>query len=150
MRAWLLGVLLIGATPVVAQAADRLGEIREQQAVLADEVEAGVLKLKPREVAAVRKDQARIQALLQGRASLDELGVAERVELDNALERINAIVVGTRQAVDDRDVCRYERPTGSKLRKLDCMSAGDRQNHRDGARAYMEKPRICVPPGCGS
>lgn len=150
MRAWLLGVLLMGAASGAAQAADRLADIREQQSVLAGELETGVLKLKPREVALVRKDQARVQALLQGRSSLDDLGVAERVELDNALERINAVVVGTRQATEDRDVCRYERPTGSKLRKLDCMSAGDRQNHRDGARAYMEKPRVCVPPGCGS
>ena len=55
----------------------------------------------------------------------------------------------TRQAGENRDECRVERPTGSKLKKLDCMSAGDRQNHRDGARAYMEKPRVCGGPNCG-
>ncbi|MFZ5656304.1 MAG: hypothetical protein ACOY37_04475 [Pseudomonadota bacterium] len=149
MRGWALCILLMGATSVIAQPADKLGAIREQQQLLAKELETGVLKLKPREVVLIRKDQARVQAILDGKSSLDELNVAERVELDNALERINALVVATREASEDRDVCRYERPTGSKLRKLDCMSAGDRQNHRDGARAYMEKPRICVPPGCG-
>lgn len=149
MRTPILCLLLAMATVAVAQPGDKLVQIREQQKVLTEEVDAGVLKLKPREAALLRKDQGRVMTLIDGRATLDELNIAERVELDNALERINALVVSTRQAGEDRDVCRYERTTGTKLKKLDCMSAGDRQNHRDGARAYMEKPRICVPPGCG-
>ena len=149
MRTPILCLLLAAAMTAVAQPGDKLEQIREQQQVLAAELQTGVLRMTPREVALIRKDQGRVQGLIDGKSSLDELSIADRVELDNALERINALVVATRQASENSDVCRYERPTGSKLRKLDCMSAGDRQNHRDGARAYMERPRVCVPPGCG-
>ncbi len=149
MRTPVLCLLLAMATAAIAQPGDKLTQIREQQKVLTEEVDAGILKLKPREAALLRKDQARVGALIDGRATLDDLNIDERVQLDNALERINALVVATRQAGENRDECRVERPTGSKLKKLDCMSAGDRQNHRDGARAYMEKPRVCGGPNCG-
>ena len=148
MRIVLLSALLALAPLATAQP-ETLARIREQQQVLAEELDAGVLKMTPREAALVRKDQARVAKLLDGKASLDDLGVAERVELDNALERINALVVGTRGADEGRDVCRYERVTGSKMRKLDCATAAERGNARDNARAYLEKPRVCVPPGCG-
>lgn len=149
MRALMLSALLLVAPIAAAQSIDRLAQIREQQAVLLTELDTGVLKLTPREGALVRKDHARVAAILAANATLDDLGVAERVELDNALERINALVVATRQAEEDADVCHYERKTGTKLPKLDCATASQRRNSRDGARAYMEKPRICVPPGCG-
>lgn len=97
----------------------------------------------------IRRDQRRVAAILAGKGSPADLAVAERVEPDNALERINARVVATRVAGENADDCRYERVTGSKLRKLDCKTVGDRQHHRDGARARMEKPRVCVPPGFG-
>jgi hypothetical protein len=141
-------MLLVLAGIVSAQPGDKLAQIREQQALLATELDSGVLKVTARESALIRKDQARVRSLIEGR-TLDDLGVAERVELDNALERINALVMATRQADEARDVCRYERPTGSKLRKLECMTAAARGNHRDGARAYLDRPRVCVPPGCG-
>lgn len=150
MKMHFVGVLLMVSAVAGAQPTDPVVKIREQQQVLTQELDAGVLKLKPREVALVRKDQGVVRTVLEGKNSLEELNVAERVTLDNALERINALVVATREASEDRDVCRYERVTGSKLRKLDCATAADRQNARDGARAYMEKPKICIPPGCGS
>lgn len=149
MRALFLSFLLLVAPMVVAQSGDRLAQIREQQDTLLAELDSGVLKVTPREAALIRKDHARVAAILADNATLDDLGVAERVELDNALERINALVVATRQAEEDADVCHYERKTGTKLPKLDCATAAQRRNHRDGARAYMEKPRVCVPPGCG-
>ena len=149
MRHLTLCILLAAMPCAVAQAADRLAEIRDQQQVLAQELDSGVLEVTPRQAMLIRKDQARIAKLLDGKAALADLGVAERVELDNALERINAAVVGTRGADEDADICRYERNTSSKIRKLDCATASQRQNSRDGARAYLEKPRVCMPPGCG-
>lgn len=149
MKMRVLGVLLLVSAVAGAQPTDPVVKIREQQQVLAQELQTGVLKLTPREVALVRKDQTVVRSVLEGRNSLDELNVAERVTLDNALERINARVVATRQAEEDADVCRYERVTGSKMRKLDCATAAERQNAREGGRAYLEKPRICIPPGCG-
>lgn len=149
MKMHIVGVLLLVSAVAGAQPTDPVVKIREQQQVLAQELQTGVLKLTPREVALVRKDQTVVRSVLEGRNSLDELNVAERVTLDNALERINARVVATRQAEEEADVCRYERVTGSKMRKLDCATAAERQNARDGGRAYLEKPRICIPPGCG-
>lgn len=149
MRALLLAMLMAGAGMATAQAPDRLVEIRAQQALLTQELDSGVLKLTPREVALIRKDQARVEAALAGKARLDDLNVAERTDLDNALERINARVVATRQAEEARDNCRYEVTTGSHMRKLSCATAGDRGDMRRNARAYMERPRICAGPGCG-
>lgn len=149
MNRMIVGVLAMAVCAAVAQPVDKLVEIREQQKLLLAELDSGALKVTPREAALIRKENSRVLEMLEGQPSLDALGVAERVQLDNALERINALVVGTRRASEDADVCRYERNTSSKIRKLDCATASERQNSRDGARAYMEKPRICVPPGCG-
>lgn len=133
-----------------AQPADKLVEIRGQQKLLAAELDSGDLKVTPREAALIRKEQAVVFKLLEANAMLEDMNVEERVRLDNALERINALLVGTRQAAEQRDDCRYERVSGSKHRKLVCATSDERQHARDGARAYMEKPRICIPPGCGS
>lgn len=150
MNRMILIALALMVSTVVAQPTDKLMQIREQQALVTSELDTGVLKVTPREAALIRKEQGRVSKILEGKSSLDALGIAERAQLDNALERINAFVVGTREAGEDADVCRYERNTSSKIRKLDCATASQRQNSRDGARAYLEKPRICIPPGCGN
>ena len=104
MRAAVLCLLLATATATAAfaQPADKLETIRAQQQLLATELDTGVLELTPRQLALLRKDQARVQAILGANASLDQLSVEERVEFDNALERINALVVGTRRAAPAR------------------------------------------------
>lgn len=71
------------------------------------------------------------------------------MELDNALARIKALAFAARQAGEDADAGHEERKTGTVLMKLDCATAGQCRDRRDGARALIEKPRICAPPGCG-
>lgn len=143
-------LVLVFAGPVLAQSADKLALIRTEQQQIQAGLEDGSLVVTPRVAMLIRKDQATVSRLLADNASLDDMNVAERVELDNALERIGAHLAGTRQAAEQRDVCRYERVSGSKHRKLVCATSDERQNARDGARAWMEKPKICIPPGCGA
>lgn len=143
-----MGIALAAAAS--AQVPDKLGSIRAEQEQVRTGLDGGSLVVTPRVAMLIRKDQATVFKLLEGNARLDDMNVAERVELDNALERIGAHLAGTRQAAEQRDVCRYERVSGSKHRKLVCKTSEERQNARDGARAWMEKPKVCIPPGCGS
>jgi hypothetical protein len=142
--------MLLLAAPVAAQDPGKLASIRAEQEQIRSRLGDGSLGVTPRVALLIRKDQAAVFRLLGDNARLEDLNVAERVELDNALERIGAHLAGTREAAEQRDVCRYERVSGSKHRKLVCASSDERQNARDGARAWMEKPRVCIPPGCGA
>lgn len=143
-------IVVAFACPAGAQTPDKLASVRAEQEQIRTGLDGGSLVVTPRVALLIRKDQATVFKLLEGNARLDDMNVAERVELDNALERIGAHLAGTRQAAEQRDVCRYERVSGSKFRKLVCATSDERQNARDGARAWMEKPKICIPPGCGA
>jgi hypothetical protein len=72
------------------------------------------------------------------------------VRFAKALESINAEVVGTRGAQEQRDVCWTEAKTGSKMKVARCGTQEEIDETRHGARAWMERPKVCVPPGCGS
>jgi hypothetical protein len=69
--------------------------------------------------------------------------------MENALERINAEVKNNRAASDDQNVCWRERASGSKMKTTRCGTKAEMREAREGARDYMEKPKACVPPGCG-
>jgi len=144
-----VAVFALAVSTAQATQPEPLAIIREQQQQLAGEIESGSLRLTPRVKTAIRKDQAQVAVLLEGKAALSDLTIEERALLDNALERINAHVVGTRRASEQRDVCRVERGTASKLHKLDCDTQQARDNDRQGARDFLEKQRICSGPGCG-
>lgn len=71
---------------------------------------------------AIRSEQKRIRGLVKGKASLDALTRAQRLQLVNAQERINAALRGTRNAEEHRMICRHERPTGSQLIQERCTT----------------------------
>lgn len=133
-----------------ADQGDKLALIREQQQSLKASIDAGTSGLSPRQVRVVRKEQDEVFAIAGSNARFDQLNIEEQIRLENALERINANVVGTRAAQENQDVCWTEAKTGSKLKVTRCGTQEEIDEARRGARAWMEKPKICVPPGCGS
>ena len=124
--------------------------IREQQTALQADIEAGKTDgLTPRQVNIVRKSQREVFDLIDGKKDLAELSIEEKIRLNNALETINAQVKGGRLGRDEQQVCWRERKTGSTTKVTRCGSQAERDFLRQNARDYLEKPRVCTPPGCG-
>lgn len=133
------------------EAEDSLQVFLEQQKKLqADLADGGIEGLTPRQNTLVRKAQAEVFAATEGRHRMDELSMEERIQLENALERINAQIVNTRAASDKQDVCWRERVSGSTMKKTRCGTQAEMREAREGARDFLEKPKICAPPGCGA
>ena len=117
--------------------------LRQQQALKADLDDGGVDGLTPRQNKLVQKAQAEVFAVTEGKARLDDLSVDDKVRLENALERINAEVKNTRAASDDQNVCWREKPTGSTVKVTRCGTKSEMREAREGARDYMERPKVC-------
>jgi hypothetical protein len=136
-------------TPVASEE-DGLQMIMKQQKELkADLDDGGIEGLTPRQVKVVRKAQDEVFAVAEGKAQMDDLSIDEKIRLENALERINAEIVNTRSASNNQNVCWRERVSGSTLKKTRCGTQAEMREAREGARDFMEKAKICVPPGCG-
>lgn len=154
-RDLLLGFLLLASAPMAAaqQPADRLEAIVDQQRTLAADIDAKrglAADLTPRQANIVRRAQQDVFAVTEGKSSMEDLSIDQKVRLDNALERINAEVKGGgRVATGETDVCWRERKSGSSVKVTRCGTKAERDQIREGARDFIEKPRVCNPPGCG-
>ena len=139
------------AEPSTEAQVDGLELIREQQLELKAALDAGETEgLSVREVNRIRKEQAGVFELLEGKATLSDMSVNEKVELENALERINAYVKGGRAGRDEQNVCWRERMSGTSRMVTRCGTEKERDVAREGAREFLGKPRVCIPPGCGN
>lgn len=129
-----------------------LTKILDQQRALQADLSAGKVGiLTPRAVNTIRKAQKDVFVLTDGKMSLDQLSIDEKVKLENALERINAEVKGGGLlAKDEQEVCWREHKSGSQVKVTRCGTEAEQREAREGARAFMEKPKICNPPGCGA
>lgn len=142
---------IVFAPAFAADSLEPLEKIRGQQDALAADLNAGKTEgLTPRQVGAIRRAQKEVFAVTEGKGSLDELSIDEKVRLENALERINAEVKGGRLAKDAQEVCWRERISGSQMKSTRCGTEAERREAREGARDFLEKPKVCVPPGCGA
>lgn len=144
----LIAIGLWATSPAVAAEPERLAQIVDQQRELQQDLDS-IEGLTTRQRNAIRKMQAQVFALTDGKASLDDMTVDEKVKLENALERINAELVNTRTARDAQNKCHIEKKTGSARDVVRCGSQDERDQIRQGARAWMERPKICSGPGCG-
>lgn len=121
--------VLWAAMPAVAFAISPAGprehdipRILELQDAIAERVSLAEDALTYRQKQAIRSEQKRIRAIVEGRSSLDTLTREQRLQLVNAQERINAAMRGTRDAEEARLVCRRGRPTGSQVTRLRCST----------------------------
>lgn len=150
------GMLLLGmlagsasGTALAQEAgADKLPEIRAQQLELKARLGAGGTDhLSIRQRNAIQRAQAEVFALIEGKERLDELDIGQKVELENALERINANYVGTLAAGGDQQVCKRVPLTGSSVKTTRCASQAEWDRLRQASRDSLEKPRICAKLG---
>lgn len=143
--------ILLAQTSAPHEEADSLQIILQQQQQLKSDLEDGGIEgLTPRQNTLVRKAQTDVFAVTDGKSRMDELSMDEKIRLENALERINAQVVNTRSASDDQKVCWRERVSGTTLKKTRCGTQAEMREAREGARDFLEKGKICTPPGCGT
>lgn len=156
MKAMCVVVLMVASvTAWAAEATPDEGDslrvlVQQQQALKADIEDGGIEGLTPRQNTIVRKAQTEFFTVTEGKAQLDDLSIDEKIRLENALERINAEIVNTRAGNDNQNVCWRERMSGTGLKKTRCGTKAEMREAREGARDFMEKPRVCVPPGCGA
>lgn len=90
--------------------------------------------------------QDRLFAMTEGKATLDELSVNDRVRAFNQLKRIEALLI--RKDVDQREVCERTALVGTKRQQLACYDKAEQDARADRARdALMVRP-ACTQPGC--
>ena len=144
------GVAFAQATSPLPSQSDGLDLILKQQKELQKDLDDGGIEgLTPRQNTIVRKAQIEVFAVSEGKSRLDDLSMEEKIRLENALERINAQIVNTRAASNNQNVCWRERVSGTTVKKTRCGTQAEMREAREGARDFLEKGRVCVPPGCG-
>lgn len=151
MRTLLVAVLLALASMASAseEKSASLQEMVEQQIALREELARGPQDLTPRQVGIMRKAQDEFFRLVEDKTTMDQLAIHEKVQVENALERINAQLVGTNAASADQNVCWREKTTGTKMNTTRCGTQQEIDQAREGARGFLLKPKICSGPGCG-
>lgn len=90
--------------------------------------------------------QDKLLRLLDGRQSIDELRVEQRVEVFNHLQEINAKVT---KAEDGRQICERSRLVGTNRFQVVCMTAKQDREHRENAKKSVLTIMKC-DGGCGS
>ena len=78
----------------------------------------------------IERNLAALQRLFDARGSMAAMTPAERVELLNAQERINALLTGHD---GDRMVCTREQQMGTRFRSTVCMTVRERERLRHTA-----------------
>lgn len=152
MRTVLMLALLVLA-PMAAMAEEQntsLQMMMEQQIALRDELAHSPQDLTPRQVGIIGKAQDQFFAIVEGKTTLDQLAIDDKVRVENALERINAVLVNTNAARANQEVCWREHMVGSKMQVTRCGTQQEIDQAREAARGFMLKPKICMPPGCGA
>ncbi len=150
----LAGIFVVGSfvghVAIAGEAINTLKQIRVQQTELKRQLDAGELALTPRQANALRKSQAEAFDIMQGAQSLEDLDMNKRVRLENALERINAVVVGTSAASSGKQVCKRVPLTGTSMKTTRCATQAEWDQLRETSRDALERRSVCEPPGCGS
>lgn len=144
---FLVVFILAASSALAAEPSASLAQILEQQRGIRSALDAGTLgDLTPRQANAIRKAQTEVFALTDGKAELDALSMEQKIQLENALQRIRAEMKGTRQASAEQEVCWREPKIGSAVKVTRCATQAERDRLREDARTDLARPRIC--PDC--
>lgn len=149
MKRWMCLVVLTAAMAVAnaqepAAQEDGLQMILAQQQQLQRDLDDGKTSgMTTRQVNIIRKSQKQVFAVTEGKSRLDQLTMDEKVQLENALERINAEVKGTRAGQDSKQVCWREKQTGTTINVTRCGTEAEMREAREGARDFLERPKVC-------
>lgn len=130
--------------PPATAGEDKLQTILAQQQKLKHDMDTGNAKgMTTRQMNAIRKAQADVFAVTEGKTRLEQLDMDDKVRLENALERINAQVKNTRAGHDDKEICWREKMSGTTVKVTRCGTEAEAREAREGARDYLERPRVC-------
>ncbi len=108
-------------------------------------------RINKRDLERVAKEQQSIEDLLGGRTGELKLTVDEQIQLANAQESINAIVLSDDKS---RMVCKRIAAIGTRLTKTECLSVAERERRAEKARDVLKiADGYCVAGegnGCGA
>jgi hypothetical protein len=138
----------MGATPALANA-DKASQIVQQQREIRDESESSTgayARFDRRALERMHAAQDRIFVLLDGVASVDQLGTNEKVELFNAVEEVKAIIA---ENESDRQKCWRERKVGTTIPQTRCATVAELEQIRSGAQDWKGEPGLCSSRGDG-
>ncbi|UNK48115.1 hypothetical protein MNR01_10030 [Lysobacter sp. S4-A87] len=150
LSAAVLGLAL--AMPAFASVDSRvlmIDDIRTQQHEIREGVEAGTgpyKDLTPDQRSELLSKQDRMLRTIDGKTSTDELNEAQKTEVFNTLEWIEAVV--NKSNDDERMVCERRPILGSTRKERVCKTQAQWQAEREAARNMMEGRRACQ--GCVS
>lgn len=146
MMALMLGGLL--AAPMAFASADRntlqAESIRSQQAQIRSGVEARTGRYKDLSAdtrSQLLSKQGEVLRLLEGKQTTDDLNEAQKTEVFNALEWIEAAINRTD---DERLVCERRQILGSTRKERVCKTVAQMREERDAARNRMDVRGACM------
>lgn len=143
-------VLLVGVSlQAGAQTATFDAIIQDQQQIKSEFANGEYPDLTPRAKRLLTSAQDTIFSIAEGKSSVDDMSPDDQVRFKNAIEQVNAILVGRRSGEEKKEVCWRERQVGSQVMKTVCGTQQERDDVRQGAHDFLNKPRVCIPPGCG-
>lgn len=153
MKGWLelclAAVLLVSTAAAEADEQKSLQAMIDQQSAIRNDLK-DASGLTARQKRLITQAQNEFFKIVEGKTEIAALSIEEKVRVRNALETVNAQIQGTRLATESQDVCWREAKTGSNVKVTRCATHAEQDEAREGARAWMAKPKICVPPGCGT
>ncbi|KRA16821.1 hypothetical protein ASE43_18815 [Lysobacter sp. Root983] len=146
MMALILGGLL--AAPLAFASVDRnvlqVESIRSQQAEIRSGVEARTGRYKDLSAdtrSQLLNKQGEVLRLLDGKQSTNDLNEAQKTEVFNALEWIEAAI---NQTDDERMVCERRPILGSTRKERVCKTVAQMREERDAARNRMDARGACA------
>jgi len=121
-------------------AVDSAAEFEPMAAEIRQEMEAGKYShLAERDRLAVDTDLNRVNRLLTKRDELSKLSQRDQVELVNAQERINAILIDNDA---DRIICKLEAKVGTRMKTKNCLTVREWAMVNAAAERTMQDMRV--------
>jgi len=150
--------LLLGLSGAVAAKPDKVAVQMDRQGAVAEQmrqVETALAAPDYAELSAedrgqVQQSLSRIRQHMGERQTVQELPPQLQAEVFNEQERINTLLA--RGHEDSRQICRYERTTGSNMPKSRCLTVAERRRIEEKGKALINDQRsynTLSPPPAG-
>jgi hypothetical protein len=128
------------SAPAELVKADPIGFAEQRTAVEGEMKDGGrFAEISDEDRAAVAQAFDRMQAVLAGKQSMDDLRQDDRVALINDQELVNALL--TKAKIDSRMVCKRERRVGSHRLTSTCRTAAEWKRASEQSREDIERRR---------
>lgn len=143
-----IAIALLALPMAVLASGNSIEKIRKDQTEIRKQIESEHGKYHRYSPAArdrIAKAQKRVERIIDGVSTVDQLNPVQQAELSNSLEHIKAEIV---QNDDDRQVCERERRIGSQRKTIVCATVAERRAIAEEARTWKADPSNCMG-SCG-